>query len=272
MRVLEVLDREGAAEGQDHRVPEHAQREQEPVGLAEVQQVAPGEGLGLLLRGALVGGGDAPVEPPVQQRAAEGGGRHRRRDQQRRLPALGVGVGEPGRRHVGREGAEPADGQGQPHRERHLAADEVLRQRRQRGDAEGLGADAEQQPAGGHAGEAGAQRGQQRAEQADGGGPQGHARGAEAVHQHAADEDQHDVGQAVDRVEQADLLVAEAALALQRVGDGADRVVDVVVAVQRRGHQGAHQPRDGAARGLVVHGRVLGRSLGPKGRILAAAR
>jgi len=52
----------------------------------------------------------------------------------------------------------------------------------------------------------------------------------------AADEDQHHVRQAVDRIEHADLRVAEAALTLQQVGDRPYRVVDVEIAVGGRSH------------------------------------
>ena len=45
VRVLEILDRERAAEREDHRVPEHAEHEQVPVGAAEAGDVAEREAL-----------------------------------------------------------------------------------------------------------------------------------------------------------------------------------------------------------------------------------
>jgi hypothetical protein len=76
-------------------------------------------------------------------------------DDQRRLPAQGVGVGEPRRRHVCGERSPTADGEVHAHRQGDVAASEILRDRRQRRDVERLRANAEQQPAGGHPGEAG---------------------------------------------------------------------------------------------------------------------
>jgi len=46
MCVLEILYRERAAKREYHRVPEHAQRQQMPVGRPEAQQVAEQEALG----------------------------------------------------------------------------------------------------------------------------------------------------------------------------------------------------------------------------------
>ena len=51
-------------------------------------------------------------------------------------------------------------------------------------------------------------------------------------------QDQDDIGEAVDGVEHADRGMGEAALALEEVGDGADGIVDVVVAEEGEGDEG----------------------------------
>ena len=72
------------------------------------------------------------------------------------------------------------------------------------------------------------------------------ATGADAVDDDPADQHHHDVGEGVDGVQQADVRVGEAELRLEDVGQGADRVVDVVVPE----HGQADQDEDGPAEGL----------------------
>ena len=145
--MLEILDRERAAERQDDGVPEHAEHQQVPVRPAEAQQVG--------RREARVNGrwrrssrhGTSRSMPPVEDRSHQADRCDRRRDDQRRLPARGVCVGEPCRRHVGRKRSRPPDGEREAHREGDPAARELLDDRGGHGDVLGLGADAEQQPA-----------------------------------------------------------------------------------------------------------------------------
>ena len=63
-------------------------------------------------------------------------------------------------------------------------------------------------------------------------------------------------GKRVDGVQQADVGVGEAELRLQHVGEGADRVVDVVVAEHRQADQDQHGPaeRPGGSRTRVLRG------------------
>ena len=63
-----------------------------------------------------------------------------------------------------------------------------------------------------------------------------------AIDEQAAHQNQHDVRQAVDRVQQADLRVAETALPLQQVGDRVDGIVDVEVAEIRGCDQRQNEP------------------------------
>jgi hypothetical protein len=129
--------------------------------------------------------------------------------------------------------------------------------RSQGGDAEGLRTDAEEEPAGGHHREGGAGGREGGAEEADAGRPEHRAPGAQPVDHDPANQDQDDVGEAVDGVQQADLCVAEVKLALEQVGDRADRVVDVVVPEarerdERHGEQ-AYVLARGGVRWVWVH-------------------
>ena len=65
---------------------------------------------------------------------------------------------------------------------------------------------------------------------------------ADAVDQDPANDRQRNVGQAEHRVERADLLLAEAALVAQQLGDRGNRVVRIVASHDRECGQGEHDP------------------------------
>ena len=186
MRVLEVLDRECAAEGEDHRVPEHAEHEQVPVRRTELPGLAQRKTLRDVDRRAP--GAGVMIRPPVDRAGGERCRREKCRDLERRLPARGIGAGEPGRRHVDGECATPPERHAESDREREMAVRKITDDRADSRDVERLCADAEEQAAGSHARECGRVSRQQGAGEADRGGPGEHARGAEAVDQHPADE------------------------------------------------------------------------------------
>ena len=230
--VLEVFDGEGAAESEDDGVVEDAEQEQKPVGLAEVQEMAEEEGFGF----AFSGGGTA-VDGPVDDSGGKRYGGHDGGDDQRRLPPLGIGLGEEFRGHIGRVGAEAAGAQGDAHCESEMAGTDVVGDGGGGGDIQGFGSDAEEEATSGHGDEGGAPGRESGSEEADGGGPKGNAGRAEAVDEQASDEDENDVGEAIDGVKHPDLGIGEATLAMEEIGDGADGVVDVVVPVKGDGEE-----------------------------------
>ena len=125
-------------------------------------------------------------------------------------------------------------------------------QRDRHRDQHGLRAHPEQQPPRGHQEEIPRAGGHDRTDQAQTGGPERDAAGAESIHDEAADQDQHDIGQTVDGVQRADLRVAEAEFSLQGLSERTDGVVDVVVTE----HQQADENEDPPARGAVIGMRV----------------
>jgi hypothetical protein len=89
----------------------------------------------------------------------------------------------------------------------------------------------------------------------------------EAVHEHPAHHHQEDVGQAVDRIEGADLRVAEVQLAVQHFRHRPDRIVDIVVAEhdepggdEEHGLRRDGGPRAGGGEGSRHNGAVSVRS------------
>ena len=78
-----------------------------------------------------------------------------------------------------------------------------------------------------------ANRGEHRASGAQHGRRQRGAGRADAVDQDAANDRQRNVGQAEHRVERADLLLAEATLVAQQLGDRGNRVVRLALLWQK---------------------------------------
>ena len=108
VHVLEILDRERAAEREDHRVPQCAEPEQVPVGRPNRPHV------GVASRAARrphprAGPRRGRDRGASRCRRRERQRREERGDEQRRLPAVGVGARHPGRRQVDRECAGAAD-------------------------------------------------------------------------------------------------------------------------------------------------------------------
>ncbi len=65
---------------------------------------------------------------------------------------------------------------------------------------------------------------------------------SDAVNDDSANNDREDVGEAVSRLEQADVGVGEVKLLDQQVGDWAERVVEVVIAEHGQADENQHQP------------------------------
>ena len=103
-----------------------------------------------------------------------------------------------------------------------------------------LGTYAKQETTRGHCIKVTPGRCQKGAEQTDPRRPQRNLRGAEAINEYAADQHQENVGNAIDRIQHAQLGVGKTQLLLQCIGKRAHRIVNVVIAK----HQHADECQD----------------------------